>query len=96
MNPYTVLAQSAGHADERRFYAELGRWHDEMVMHQRVVRRLGRRACSDHCPHVQGQQLWREAVALLGSAADRLTFLRTCAADALRPPHRAESRPKPA
>lgn len=81
MNPYAMLAQ-AGHEQQRRFLEELQHWHDEMVMHQRFVRRLGPAVCSDECPHAEGRRLWREAKELLGSAADGLTFLRTCAGDA--------------
>ena len=39
VNPYAMLAQ-AGHEAHRRFLEELQHWHDEMVMHQRFVRRL--------------------------------------------------------
>ena len=81
MNPYAVLAQ-AGHEAQRRFLEELQHWHDEMVMHQRFVRRLGPSACSEDCPHAEGRRLWREARELLGPAADGLTFLRNCADDA--------------
>ena len=83
MNPYTMLA-SAGHEHHRRFLEQLQHWHDEMVMHQRFVRRLGPSACSDECPHAEGRRLWKEARALLGSAADSLTFLRHCAGDSPR------------
>ena len=78
MNPYARFAQAAGE-QERRFFEELRQWHDEMVLHQRVVRRVGRgAACSDDCPHAEGQRLWRDAIALLGAAAETLTFLRSC------------------
>ncbi len=80
MNPYAMLAQ-AGHEAQRRFLDELQRWHDEMVMHQRFVRRLGPAGCSDDCPHAEGRRLWREARELFGPAADALTFLRNCAND---------------
>jgi hypothetical protein len=73
---------TAGDASRRQFYEMLAQWHDEMVMHQRTVRRLGAAgACSDECPHAEGRRLWREARALLGPAADGLTFLRSCAGD---------------
>lgn len=82
MNPYARLAPT-GHEPQRRLVEELQRWHDEMVMHQRFVRRLGPAACSDECPHADGRRLWREARELLGAAADGLTFLRSCAGDRL-------------
>ncbi len=85
MNPYALLAQAAGREDQRRFYQELRTWHDEMVVHQRIVRRLGPRAvCSDQCPHAEGRRLWREARTVLGPGADNLTFLRACAGDSAR------------
>jgi hypothetical protein len=80
VNPYAMLAQ-AGDEAQRRFLDKLQRWHDDMVMHQRFVRRLGPAACSDDCPHAEGRRLWGEAKELLGPAADRLTFLRDCAGD---------------
>ena len=80
MNPYAMLAR-AGHEAHRRFLEQLQHWHDEMVMHQRFVRRLGPAACSEDCPHAEGRRLWREARELLGPAADGLTFLRSCAGE---------------
>ena len=80
MNPYALLAQT-GREQQRHLVERLQRWHDEMVMHQRFVRRLGPSVCSDECPHAEGRRLWKEARALLGPAADSLTFLRTCAGD---------------
>ena len=83
MNPYSAIAQRWGGGEVRRFFEELGTWHDEMVMHQRLVARLGREACSDSCPHVTGRQLWKQARELLGARADELTFLRASAAPGL-------------
>lgn len=80
MNLYAMLAQT-GHEQQRLLAERLQRWHDEMVMHERVVRRLGPSACSEDCPHAEGRRLWKEARALLGPAADSLTFLRRCAGD---------------
>lgn len=80
MNPYQALAQEIGGTEVREFVRELGQWHDEMVLHQRQVRRLGaREACSEDCPHVAGRRLWLEATRLLGSRAADLAFLRSCA-----------------
>lgn len=91
MNPYALLA--APGREHQRFLDELRQWHDQMVMHQRSVRRLGPRvACSDECPHAQGRRLWGEARALFGTAADSLTFLRTCAAAPARPAPGSASR----
>ena len=79
MNPYLMLNEQI-EGDRRRFVDELSQWHDDMVMLQRVVRRVGQRvACSDTCPHAVGRRLWDEARSLLGTKADALTFLRSCA-----------------
>jgi hypothetical protein len=82
VNPYAMLTQ-AGQEAQRRFLDEVQHWHDDMVMHQRVVRRLGPAACSEDCPHAEGRRLWKEARELFGPAADSLTFLRHCAGDVL-------------
>jgi len=92
VNPYAMLARSSDD-HQRRFLEELRNWHDEMVLHQRSVRRLGTRACSDGCPHADGRRLWREARTVLGAAADSLTFLRACAADDAQGPQAAPASP---
>ena len=79
MNPYLAVAQQFGGEEVRRFVDRLGAWHDEMVLHRRLVNRLGREACSDSCPHATGRLLWKQARELLGAGADQLTFLRTSA-----------------
>jgi hypothetical protein len=80
VNPYARFTTSG--QEHRRFFEELRQWHDEMVLHQRHVRRVGSHvACSDECPHAEGRRL-REATALLGSEANNLTFLRSCAGSA--------------
>lgn len=84
MNPYAMLAQP-GHEPPRQFLEELRQWHDEMVLHQRFVRRLGPDGCADDCPHAAARRLWKEARAVLGAAANNLTFLRACAGDASAP-----------
>ncbi len=79
MNPYVAIARQVDGAEVRRFIQELGEWHDEMVLHERAVRRLGSEVtCSDSCPHAVGRQLWSEAKRLLGPKAEQLTFLRNC------------------
>ena len=78
MNPYAMLTPAGHEARRRQLVDELQHWHDEMVMHQRIVR-LGEDSCSDDCPHAEGRRLWRDAKEILGPEADRLTFLRRCA-----------------
>lgn len=94
MNPYAMLGQ-AGDDEQRRFLGDLQRWHDEMVVHQRFVQRLGQDGCSDGCPHAEGRRLWREARERLGPAANGLTFLRSCAGEA-PPPAPPAPAPAPA
>jgi hypothetical protein len=77
MNPYVSLASSIGTTEAAALGARLTAWHDAMVAHERRLR-TGRTSdeCDDECPHVDAQLLWREAVAILGPLAARLTFLR--------------------
>jgi len=81
MSLYTRLVSEAYASVEVLDLARaLTRWHDEMVLHQRHVRRAGaREACSADCPHAAAAELWKEAVRILGPTADRLEFLRECA-----------------
>jgi len=79
MNPYLAIAQRWPGDEVRRFVQELGAWHDEMVIHQRVMLRLGPQACSETCAHATGRQLWKRATELLGVDANDLTFLRASA-----------------
>ncbi len=81
MSLYTRLVSEARETAEARGLARaLAEWHDEMVLHQRHVRRVGaREACSAECPHAAAAELWRDARRILGPTADRLEFLRACA-----------------
>jgi hypothetical protein len=81
MSLYTSLVSEAQGTTEARDLARaLTEWHDEMVLHQRHVRRAGgREACSAECPHAVAVELWKEARRVLGTAANRLEFLRECA-----------------
>jgi hypothetical protein len=49
-----------------------------MVSHERG-QRAGRSIdeCDDECPHVEARGLWAEVLALLGTRADELAFLRS-------------------
>ncbi|HSK10456.1 MAG TPA: hypothetical protein VK911_12830 [Vicinamibacterales bacterium] len=76
MNPYLFLAQQPGVGDVRDLVEQLGAWHDSMVMHRRVVRRLGPSACDEECAHAVGRDLYAQARRRLGPAAESLTFLR--------------------
>jgi hypothetical protein len=88
VNPYQLLTQS-GRESERQLSVELREWHDSMVRHQRSVGRLPAGAgCADDCPHAEAVRLWHEATMLLGAEAERLTFLRACAAAAAPAPPR--------
>jgi hypothetical protein len=48
-----------------------------MVAHERRLRVARNDACGDDCPHAEAQMLWPEAVAVFGTQAEALTFLRT-------------------
>jgi hypothetical protein len=82
MSLYTrLLSEAAASADTRQLDRALAEWHDQMVLHLRLVRRVGARdACSAECPHAAAAELWKEARRVLGPVADRLEFLRECAA----------------
>lgn len=87
MTMYAQLARDAGE-DVRQLLSDVGRWHDQMVLHQRDVRRIGvSHACSEECPHAEGRRLWAEACQLLGDQAQALVFLRACAAPAAEKRH---------
>jgi hypothetical protein len=81
MSPYTFLGSIVGTSEAASLSARLTAWHDAMVAHER---RLGTAwptdDCDEECPHVEARSLWSEALALLGSRASELTFLRSRAA----------------
>ena len=52
-----------------------------MVAHERLAR-SSRQRCDDACPHAESIELWQGASEVLGEAAERLTFLKTTAANA--------------
>jgi hypothetical protein len=68
---------------------QLSAWHDEMVLHARVVARGGVAQCDDSCPRARAVELWRASREILGDAAERLSFLK---AAALGPPPQLSSR----
>jgi hypothetical protein len=78
MNPYAIVNVGNGTAEAASLRARLMAWHDAMVSHERR-RRADRPAevCDDECPHAEARALWVEAVAMLGSRANELTFLRS-------------------
>ena len=85
MNPYVMLGSGFGTNEATLLSARLSRWHDDMVAHERRLR-TGRTsdACDDECPHAEARALWSEAVAILGSRAHELTFLRSRASESAR------------
>jgi hypothetical protein len=85
MNPYVMLGSGFGTNEATLLSARLSRWHDDMVAHERRLR-TGRSsdACDDECPHAEARALWSEAVAILGSRAHELTFLRSRASESAR------------
>jgi hypothetical protein len=78
MNPYANLASSIGTTEGASLGARLTAWHDAMVAHLRRLRsNRASDVCDEDCPHVEARALWREAVAMFGAQAARLSFLRT-------------------
>ena len=77
MNPYARLGSIAGTPEATSLGVRLTLWHDAMVAHERRLRRADLERCGDECPHAEAQMLWPEAVALFGSHAEALTFLRS-------------------
>ena len=78
MNPYAILASSIGTSEAVSLCNRLTSWHDAMVAHERRLRTMRENdVCDDECPHVEARTLWREAVAMFGASAGRLSFLRS-------------------
>jgi hypothetical protein len=78
---YQAVAHRVGSIDALALGRRLSSWHDRMVAHERRAR-SSRQACDDACPHAESIELWRDALQFLGDAAERLTFLKTTAAEA--------------
>ena len=85
MNPYVMLGSGIGTSEAASLSARLAAWHDAMVAHERRLR-TGRTVgtCDDECPHVEARTLWAEAVAIFGTRASELAFLRSRAFGASR------------
>ncbi len=98
MSHYQAVAHRVGSIDALALGRRLSSWHDRMVAHERLAR-SSRQTCDEACPHAQSIELWRDAVQILGDAAERLTFLKTTATEAAMPaagPGTIEQRPSTA
>jgi hypothetical protein len=85
MNPYFTLGSGFGTNDATTLGVRLSAWHDATVAHERRLRTAGMtEVCSDECPHAEAPVLWSEAVAMFGSRAHELTFLRSRAVGSAR------------
>ena len=90
MNPYVMLGSGVGTNEATALSARLSAWHDSMVAHERRLRPAGPdHGCDDECPHAEARALWSEAVAMFGSRAHELTFLRSRANAPVRQSHAA-------
>jgi hypothetical protein len=78
MNLYSSLGFGVRTAAAASLSARLSAWHDEMVAHERRLHRTGD-GCDEECPHAQAPVLWSEAVAMFGTRANELRFLRAIA-----------------
>lgn len=78
MNPYAMVGSALDTNEVTSLRARLMAWHDAMVAHERRLKSTGAAdICHDECPHVSAAMLWAEALTLLGSEANELTFLRS-------------------
>lgn len=82
MNPYAMVGSTLDTHEAASLRARLRSWHDAMVAHERRLKSVGDAGiCHGECPHVTAGQLWAEALELLGSEANALTFLRSRASN---------------
>jgi hypothetical protein len=78
---YLAAAHQNGSTEALELAHQLSSWHDQMVMHARVVAREGTAArCHESCPHARAIDLWRIAREILGDAAHQFGFLKAAAA----------------
>ena len=78
MNPYLILGSNLGTNEATLLSARLSAWHDAMVAHERRLRTdRTSDVCDDECPHAEARALWSEAIAIFGSRAHELSFLRS-------------------
>jgi hypothetical protein len=86
MNPYAIVGSGVGTADAASLCTRLTAWHDAMVAHERRLRtRRMRDLCGEDCPHAEARALWADALAIFGTRAQELTFLRSRGMSAARP-----------
>ena len=85
MNPYLILGSGLGTNEATSLSTRLSAWHDAMVAHERRLRTGSTSdVCDDECPHAEARALWSEAIAIFGSRAHELTFLRSRANESSR------------
>ena len=78
MNPYAMIGSSVGTTEAVTLSERLAAWHDAMVAHERRLRaRAAADRCHEDCPHAEAKALWSDAVAILGTRAGDLAFLRS-------------------
>jgi hypothetical protein len=79
---YHAIAHRIGSSHALELSRRLSSWHDRMVAHERRAQ-TSSQDCDEACPHAESIELWQAAVEIVGEAADRLTFLKTTAANAV-------------
>jgi hypothetical protein len=83
LDVYRQVAYRVGSNEALALAEELRSWHDAMVTHQRTLARLGSppHRCREweDCAHGLARELWAQAIEVLGTEAESLTFLRECA-----------------
>jgi hypothetical protein len=91
MNPYGIFISSIGTPEALALGHRLKAWHDAMVTHERRLRAAPNiESCEDDCPHAEAHTLWREALAVFGAGARRLSFLRSHAVSRVSVPAAAD------
>jgi hypothetical protein len=78
MNPYAMIVSNIGTPEASSLCQRLTAWHDAMVAHERRLRTPSvSEQCEEDCPHADARTLWREALAVFGASAHKLSFLRS-------------------
>ena len=92
MNLYRALGAEIGTLEALDLAQRLAVWHDAMVLHNRRAGASRSDFCESNCPHDEAQSLWMEAIAVFGSRAHELGFLRTHGAMPFEPRRGAGAR----
>ena len=76
LDVYRVVAGRVGSTDAEELAQALSRWHQSMVVHERLAANCDE---DEECPHSEARELWTAARRVFGEDADSLVFLRSTA-----------------